>query len=147
MVMNIDGGCHCGNISFVFRWPRKDPGIPVRACGCSFCTAHGAAYTSHRDSALTVRVQNPSGVSRYRFGTRTADFHVCSTCGAIPLITSEIDGRLYAVVNVNTFRGVDPERCERAVTDFDGEDTDDRLLRRSKTWIPDVEIIEEVEDI
>lgn len=35
-----------------------------------------------------------------------ADFHVCFTCGAIPIVTCMIEGIRYAVFNVNTFDDV-----------------------------------------
>ncbi|MGQ0543763.1 MAG: hypothetical protein ACT4P3_00305 [Betaproteobacteria bacterium] len=73
-------------------------------------------------------------------GTQTADFHVCARCGAVPLVTSDIDSRLYAVVNVNTFEGIDPASLPRAPVSFDGEDEAARLARRKQRWIPDVTI-------
>jgi len=138
--MDIDGRCHCGNVSYVLRWPGDGAEIPVRACSCSFCTKHGGVYTSHREGALAATVRDPALVSTYRFGTGTADFHVCARCGVVPFVTSEIDGTLYAVVNVNCFEGIDPARFSRAVTDFDGESTESRLERRQRNWIPSVTI-------
>ena len=58
----------------------------------------------------------------------------------VPFVTSEIEGRLYAVVNVNTFQGVDRSTFERAMADFEGEQTDGRLSRRARTWIPSVTV-------
>jgi hypothetical protein len=69
-------------------------------------------------------------------------FHVCARCGAVPLVTSEIAGHRYAVVNVNTFEGFDPSQLHRASASFDGEDVQSRLARRSKNWIADVQIVE-----
>jgi hypothetical protein len=134
--MRIEGRCHCGNISYVLDWPGDGAAIPVRACGCSFCTKHGAAWTSHRDAALTAAVRDPALVSTYRFGTGTAEFHVCARCGIAPLVTSAIDGRLYAVVNANTFEGFDPSALVRSATSFDGEGAGERLARRKRNWIP-----------
>lgn len=57
--------------------------------------------------SLEVTVKVPAQVDMYTFGTRTTQFHICATCGIVPVATSEVDGRLYAVVNVNTFDGVD----------------------------------------
>lgn len=136
--MNIDGACHCGNISYRLDWPGPFPEIPVRACGCDFCTMRGATYTSHRDAVLEAVVNDPRYLSKYRFATETADFYVCSRCGAVPFVTCSIDGRLHGVVNVNTFQGVDRSAFQRAATDFDGESTGDRLDRRGRTWIPNV---------
>ena len=138
MPMRVRGSCHCGNIGFELDWPAGE--IPARACACSFCTKHGGVWTSHPQGALRVKIAEPSGVFRYSFGTRTADFHVCSRCGAVPFVTSRIDGRDYAVVSVNAFDGVDPSRLTRAPVSFDGEDEASRLARRKRNWIADVSI-------
>jgi hypothetical protein len=140
--MQIRGRCHCGNISYSLDWPGDGAEIPVRACSCDFCTMHGGTYTSHRDAKLRAVLDDPSFVSRYRFGTGTADFYVCSRCGVLPFVTSLIRDRLYAVVNVNTFVDVDRSRFDKATTDFDGEAVADRLERRERTWIPDVLVTE-----
>jgi hypothetical protein len=84
-------------------------------------------------------VNEPSRASAYAFGTKTAQFHVCADCGVVPLVTSRIDGRLYAVVNVNAFEGVDPSLLRRASATFDGEREEERLARRKRNWIADVD--------
>jgi hypothetical protein len=136
----LKGSCHCGNISYVLHWPDDGSEIPVRSCSCTFCAKHGGTYTSHRAAELEAVVENERLVSRYRFGTGTAEFYVCSRCGTVPFVTSEIRDHLYAVVNVRTFEGIDPGSFRRVVTDFDGETVEDRLERRSRTWIPRVVI-------
>jgi len=138
--MLIHGGCHCGNITFRFRIEPDPAEIPARACGCTFCTKHGGVWTSNPAGSLRVDVNDPSAVSLYEFGTRTAQFHICSRCGIVPVVTSELDGRLYAVVSVNAFEGVDPALLRHAPANFDGESEDVRLARRRRNWIPDVEI-------
>jgi hypothetical protein len=138
IVMRIDGGCHCGNIGFVLDWPDDTHEIPARACGCSFCLKHGGVWTSHPRASLEVRVADTDAVSRYAFGTRTATFHVCARCGGVPVVTCEIDGRRYAVANVNAMEGVDASRLARAGANFDGEDVETRLARRARNWIADV---------
>ena len=82
-------------------------------------------------------------MSKYAFGTKTADFHVCARCGVVPVVSSRIDGRLYAVVSVNAFEGIDAARLKRSPANFDGEGTDSRLERRKRNWIPNVEFMEE----
>jgi hypothetical protein len=77
-------------------------------------------------------------VSKYVFGTRTATFHVCSRCGTVPLVTSEIANHLHAVVNVNAIENVDPAWLHRSAAHFDAEDVESRLARRSHNWIADV---------
>ena len=136
--MLIQGKCHCGNISFTLNWEPDPTEIPARACTCSFCVKHGGVWTSSPHGALKVAVRDTSLVSRYMFGTRTAEFHVCTRCGVVPLVTSDIEGRTYAVVSVNAFEDFDRARLSPAPISFDGEDEGSRLARRQRGWIGDV---------
>ena len=138
--MFIDGKCHCGNVRLTLNWPDARREIPARACGCSFCTKHGGVWTSDPTASLAIHIRKPSAVTNYRFGTETATFRICAHCGVVPCVTSEIDGRLYAVVNVNSLEHVDPSMLQRASANFDGEDTQSRLARRARNWIADVRI-------
>lgn len=138
--MLIRGQCHCGNIAFTLAWDPPPTEIPARACSCTFCQKHGGVWTSHPAATLKVTIREPAAVSNYSFGTRTADFHVCARCGAVPIVTSRIDGNLYAVVSVNAFEEVDPALIQRAaVATFDGETQATRLARRKLNWIGHVE--------
>ena len=138
--MLIQGRCHCGNIAFQLEWPQDPPEIPARACDCSFCIKHGGVWTSHAESRLVVTVMDAAKVSAYAFGTRTAVFHVCSTCGAVPLVTSNVEGRRYAVVNVNVLEGIDASWLRPRAVTFDNENVEARLARRRQYWIADVEV-------
>jgi hypothetical protein len=138
--MHITGKCHCGNIAFSLDWPGDPAEIPARACDCTFCVKHGGVWTSHPDASLAATVAETAFISNYAFGTRTATFHVCSRCGTVPLATCEIDNRLYAVVNVNTFENVDPAKLRNSAASLEGEDVASRLARRKRNWIADVRI-------
>jgi hypothetical protein len=137
--VRIEGKCHCGNIRYVLDWPGDANDIKARACGCTFCTKHGGSWTSRRDAELIAEVRDAS-VSKYRFGTATADFYVCSLCGVVPFVTSAIDDHLYAVVNVNTLEGINPSSLMQTATNFDGEGAGERLERRKRNWIRSVRI-------
>jgi hypothetical protein len=136
--MKISGSCHCGNISFSLDWAPDPVEIPARACTCSFCMKHGGVWTSNPQGALEVSVREPSLVSHYAFGTKTARFHICARCGAVPVVTSDVEGKTYAVVSVNAFDNVDPAMLKRASATFDGETEPERLARRARNWIPQV---------
>lgn len=140
--MLINGKCHCGNIAFELEWEGHPPEIPARACGCSFCVKHGGVWTSNPKSRLAVTIRDPALVSKYAFATRTAAFHVCSRCGAVPLVTSEIANHLYAVVNVNVLENVNSAWLRRTAANFEGEQIESRLARRERNWIPDVRFTE-----
>ena len=141
--MLIPGSCHCGNIRFALAWDPDPKEIVARACSCSFCVKHSGVWTSCPSGSLQVTLKDASLVSRYAFGTRTAAFHVCARCGAVPVVTCRIDGRLHAVVNVNTFDGVEPSLVRRVAATFDGESEELRLERRRRNWIGEVEFVEQ----
>ena len=143
--MLIHGKCHCGNLAFSLTWEPAPTEIPARACTCTFCTAHGAVWTSNPRGALEIVVDEPALVSRYAFGTRTAEFLTCSRCGVVPVCVCETGGHLYAVVNINTFDNVDPALFKHGTVSFDGEDADTRVARRQRHWIADVTYIEKNE--
>jgi hypothetical protein len=141
--MLIRGSCHCRNISFTLTWDPDPTEIPVRACTCSFCTKHGNVWTSNPNGALRTTIAQPELVERYTFETRTAEFLVCTRCGIVPVATSRIDGNVYAVVNVNTFAGIDPTLLHRASASFEGEAEASRLERRKRNWIADVGYVQD----
>lgn len=137
--MLIHGSCHCGNLSFKLHWEPDPAAIPARACGCTFCVKHGAVWTSYPSARLAVTVQERSLVSRYWLGTATAIFHICTRCGAVPVVSSDIDNRLYAAVSVNAFNNVPETLLERSAANFEGESVEARLGRRKLRWIADVQ--------
>ena len=132
----IHASCHCGTVRVRLDWPQSGQAIPVRACSCALCTKHKAVWTSHPEGRFHLQIDDATQVKRYRFGTRTADFHICLTCGVMPIATCTIDGTPYAVINVNTFDDVDRGELVETATDFEGETTDNRLARRQRNWTP-----------
>src|SRR5262245_23923260 len=140
--MLIHGRCHCGNISFSLTWEPSPSEIPARACMCSFCTKHGGVWTSNPGGTLNVVIKDPALVSRYAFGTHTAEFHICTRCGVVPVVTSRVDDRLYAIVSVNAFDDVDPTLLHHASMNLDSEGAKSRLQRRKRNWIANVQIVE-----
>jgi hypothetical protein len=134
--MKIHGRCHCGNIAFLFTVLPEPQEIAARACSCTFCLKHGGVWASSPAGSLRIDVLDPVQVHRYAFATRTADFHVCRLCGVVPLATSVIDGREYAVVNIHSFEDVPEGLLRQSSASFDGEDEASRLARRARNWTP-----------
>jgi hypothetical protein len=95
-------------------------------------------WTANAASTLTMTIAQPELVSRYEQGTRTAQFHVCTKCGVVPVVTSKIDGHTYAVVNVNTFDDAARAKLVPAPVSFEGETESTRLARRKRGWIASV---------
>jgi len=138
--MQLQGACHCRNISFELAWPESVPTIAVRECGCTYCRKLGAAWLAHPNASLSASIRAEKSCGRYRFGTHTADFMFCTDCGVAVFSISRIDGRSYAVINVNALDRPDTAPLSMAPADFDGETTDSRLSRRQRNWIGDVRI-------
>jgi hypothetical protein len=86
-----------------------------------------------------LHITDATKARRHQFGTGTADFHVCSTCGLAPIVTCVIEGRRYAVVNVNTFDDVDKSELDTSRADFEGETLEIRLARRRRNWTPEAD--------
>ena len=57
----------------------------------------------------------------------------------VAVVTSRIDGRLYAVVSVNAFENIEPALLRRAPATFESENEQARLSRRKRNWIADVQ--------
>src|ERR1700761_9462553 len=89
--MLINGGCHCGNITFILDWISDSPQIDVRGCTCAFCSKHGHVWSANPLAHLKLNVSDSASLSKYAFATQTAEFHVCARCGVVPVATSEID--------------------------------------------------------
>jgi hypothetical protein len=137
----IRGRCHCHNVTFSLLWEPSPAEIQARACTCTFCTKHGGVWASHPPGILKVFIQKSNAVSKYSFGTHTADFYVCSKCGCVPVVSSTIEGRKYAVVNVNTFEDKLSARVRQVPVTHAEEDQAARLARRAKNWIGNVEVV------
>jgi hypothetical protein len=54
------------------------------------------------------------------------------------VVTSTIDGSLYAVVNVNACEGIEPTLLRHARASLGDETKATRLERRTRHWIADV---------
>ena len=129
------GSCHCGAVTVALRTPAEQPPPASRACGCSFCTKHGAVWTSAPDGALSIYFDAPDHIRRYRFGLEITDFLLCATCGVPCAAVGTVDDRLRGVVNVNALDRAS-EFANAAPASFDGEDVEDRVARRRKGWTP-----------
>lgn len=140
-IYQISGRCHCGNITYDFTSPVSKTELPIRTCDCSFCTRQGACYTSHPKGRLNVRIKDRTAFTTYRFGTESADAYICQNCGVYPFIASELDGKLYAVLNANSINGLHIDRAViPAAQQLSGQSEAERKARWKKAWIGQVDI-------
>jgi hypothetical protein len=130
------GGCHCGNLSFVFDATAGLDVLGLRADMCGFCRAHGAHTTSDPNGAIRISVGDAAKLNRYRFALKTADFLVCRDCGVYIGALMEDGGKMWFTVNANSFREKPPLDFPVVPHDFDGEDVPARIARRKAKWTP-----------
>jgi hypothetical protein len=126
------GGCHCGAVRVEFETAVAPAELPLRACQCAFCRAHGARTTA--DPQGRVRFLGP--LKRYRFGLGTADFLLCPECGVyLGALCADAEGQ-WATLNVNCLdEGAAFAQAAHPVS-YEGEDAAGRLARRKARWTP-----------
>jgi hypothetical protein len=130
------GGCHCGNLRLQLRLSQAPENTPLRACGCSFCRAHGTCTTSDPCGSVEVWGADWSLVEPYRFGSGTAEFLICRRCGVYVGAVCQTAAGARAVINTNCLDDRAAFVRHPAPVDHDGETTEERLARRTANWTP-----------
>jgi hypothetical protein len=134
------GGCHCGQLRVAFSTALDPASITPRACDCSFCQKHGAAYVSDPAGQLSVIMQSSDALRRYQQGSNTAEFLLCNRCGVLVAVVFEHNARIYGAVNAPSLEGstgfgravpASPQLLAR----------DEKVARWSQLWVPDVELL------
>jgi hypothetical protein len=129
------GACHCHNIEVRLESDQTPLELGLRTDTCSFCNKHRAAYTSDPRGEVHLTVRQANLVERYRFGTKTADFLLCRSCGVF--VAAYVPEPPLAVVNINVLDArADFLANELQVTNLDAESLEQRLARRRARWTP-----------
>lgn len=132
------GSCHCNAVKVTFTTTKSPAELGARECQCGFCKMHLGSHTSDPEGNLSVKA-SPGAINRYRFGTGTADFLVCTNCGVVPAITwRRDDGKQLGVVRVQSLETRDAILKHEKQMNVNAETWEDRLARRSRTWMPTV---------
>ena len=133
----LTGSCHCGRLSLTFETGIAPAAYHPRACDCSFCMKHDAAYISDPQGCLTFRVKGEDGLSRYRQGSGSVECLICRECGVYVGAIFEEAGKIIGTVNARcvdggvTFgerRTVSPQQLGR----------DEKVGRWQEIWTPAV---------
>ncbi len=130
----FDGGCHCGRVRVAFETQSPEK-LALRSCLCSFCRRHGARNVSDPGGFLAIGAPG-GGFHRYRFGRKGIDMLLCANCGTYVAAVAEIEGALYATLNLigADIRGLVLGTVEPV--DYDNETDAARLARRRAKWTP-----------
>lgn len=136
--MTIRGSCSCNNISLF--WRNFDLSLVPRKCGCDYCSARGAAYVSKSGTAVEAIIRKAHMYTVIRHGSRQAEFHECTFCHDVVMVTAAIQGNLYGALNVNCLQS--RERfVEPVMVDFSAQAPHEKLERWKKNWCQPVRIM------
>ena len=134
--MSYAGQCHCGALQVQYQTGILPASWTLRACQCSFCRIHAMLSTSDPAGSLAFQSVQGSALQRYRFGSRSADFLICRTCGVyIGAICAGATGR-FGIVNVRTLRPFPDGLPAPTSMSYDDESPGERLARRAARWTP-----------
>jgi hypothetical protein len=138
--ITLHGSCHCGCIRVEFSTYQELATINPRACDCSFCQKHGAAYVSDPAGKLRLTMIDPSTMRSYRQGSEVARFQLCSECGVLVAVTFNHDGRFYGAVNAtcldgNATLGAAVSASPQLLS------SEEKVARWLQAWVPDVQLV------
>lgn len=139
-MIEISGGCHCGNILVDLKLVRPPESYNPRACDCDFCVKHNAAYVSDRQGALVIGIKDGQLSGNYRQGSGQAEFLFCNNCGVLVGVMYRNDRRLYAAVNAKAVQGGKPFGPEQSVSPKKLS-AEDKVKRWQDVWFPNVSIV------
>ena len=100
MSTTLTGSCHCQRLTLAFNGSIKPATTSPRACDCSFCQAHAAAWVSDPDGELVVTASGADALGRYRQGSESAEFLFCRHCGVLLAVVFASDEGMRGAVNV-----------------------------------------------
>jgi hypothetical protein len=135
----IHGGCHCGQIQLFAELAQVPGAYPPRACDCDFCRKHGAAYISDPAGKLRIQLSSQSAVSRYRQGSGTAQFLVCTNCGVLVAVLHRTGATTYGAINANAISGPTAFAPAKSVSPKTLSPTE-KVQRWQNVWFADVEV-------
>lgn len=133
------GSCHCGNICLAMYLAGDPSAYTPRACDCDFCHKHAAAYLSDPEGKLAITIKDRNYAGRYRQGSSTAEFLLCTRCGVLIGVCYATDEKLYGAVNVKT---LDEPGLFGAETSVSPKllGTSDKIARWKAAWFANVSI-------
>lgn len=135
--MTMRGSCHCGRLRVEFSTYQDAASIAPRACDCSFCRKHGAAYISDPAGRMSVTESEPGATREYRQGSNAARFLLCSHCGVLVAVVYEHEGRIYGVANTRCL-DEDAGFASPVPASPQALAPDEKVSRWLELWIPDV---------
>lgn len=133
------GSCHCGAIRVSVGLAQAPETYAPRACDCSFCRKHAAAYVSDPAGSLRISVAEPLHLGRYQQGSGSADCLVCTRCGVLVGVAYNAHGRIFATLNSHVVDG-EVRFADPVVVSPQTLSAADKIARWQALWFADVVI-------
>lgn len=138
MTMNsIKGACHCGNVRVVLGLTQEPGTYQPRACDCSYCTRHAAAYLSDAEGSLSLQIKDRRRLKAYRQGSHSADFLLCQDCGVLIGVTYREGGETYMAINARIL-DQDGTLGQAVAASPQKLSSDEKVTRWKKLWFKGV---------
>jgi len=136
---HLSGGCHCGNILVEVDLPQEVGTYRPRACDCTFCSKHVAAYISDPRGSLRIQIKAERDSRMYRQGSGAAECLLCASCGVLIGALYRSGNQVYGVVNARVIDtpgrfGEDQPVSPQALTESD------KIGRWQSIWFADVSL-------
>jgi hypothetical protein len=139
-MIQISGGCHCGNILMDMELTRAPATYAPRACDCDFCLKHNAAYVSDPQGFLVIWIKDKNLRGNYRQASGQAEFLYCKKCGVLVGVLYKNAGRFYAAVNARAVQGGNPFGPEQSVSPKELS-AEEKSKRWQEVWFTNVSIV------
>lgn len=136
VLRSFEGACHCKAIGFVYRTAHHPGEWNIRACQCNFCRAHAALTASDPQGFLEFIEHDRDVMRLYRFGQRTADFLICSSCGVYIGAAMKSERGRFGIINTRALWALSLSLREPAPMNYEREQAAERTGRREERWTP-----------
>ncbi len=133
---SYSGSCHCGGIGVELDTAVAPEDTQLRACQCSFCRMHQGLAVSDPAGHLKFREREPGRLQLYRFALGTADFILCSNCGAYAGAVLEDGGERVGILNIRLLDRFSDFTAVPTPMDYGRENQGRRVSRRLEKWMP-----------
>ncbi len=112
-MIKLNGGCHCGAVSFEIISPIS---ADMLDCNCSICSASGYIHHFIPHDNFTL-LTGKDMLTSYRFGSGEADHLFCKKCGVKSFYQPRSHPDCYSI-NLNILQG--SEKIETNIIPFNG---------------------------
>jgi hypothetical protein len=133
-VPTLRGRCHCGKVEVAFATQRDPSTLHPRACDCSFCRKHGAAWISDAQGELLVTASANADLREYLQGSGNAHFLLCGECGVLVAVVFPDGNGLLGAMNAGCLDEATPLGDATPVSP-QTLTADDRMARWRKLWM------------